>query len=432
MASRLFAISALCFQCNYWSAHELLAASRPQGGEELRVTIIYFGPGDPLLTRFGHAALWIADSITGRNDAYNFGVSDTRRPGFYLDLLRSEVLSHGIVRDAKEMLSTFPLLDRSMWLQELSLTPAQRLRLSELLDHEIHGRTPLYRQDFLHANCTTKLRDILDLVLDGQIRAATESLDASGTYRENILRYVADDLLLHAGLLLGLGRTVDQPISAWDEMFLPDRMREHLRTLEVYQNNSSQPVRLVQNEEVWFLSQRDVATFGLPTWHWPRYLSFGLLTSLGVLLLSLTPNRLGLGLLSVAVWSFGTGILGIGLLALAATSGQQITHWNLNVLIFNPLGILLAERLLAGVAGAPRAPSHAQLLSMVIVLTGAGAAGIAAFSDFRQAIMPVVVAIMPTHVAVLYTMRGHPLSSAAGEVYPERIRDAKSATASNA
>ena len=63
-----------------------------------------------------------------------------------------------------------------------------------------------------------------------RIRAATaEPCPPAPRYRFHTQRLTANDPPIFTGLLLALGQGVDRPISAWEEMFLPLKMREHVR-----------------------------------------------------------------------------------------------------------------------------------------------------------------------------------------------------------
>ena len=77
------------------------------------------------------------------------------------------------------------------------------------------------------------MRDALDRALGGRIKDYAGTLATGKTYRFHTQRLTANDPLVYTGLLLGLGQPVDREISAWDEMFLPLALRDHIRNVTV-------------------------------------------------------------------------------------------------------------------------------------------------------------------------------------------------------
>ncbi len=85
------------------------------------------------------------------------------------------------------------------------------------------------------------------------------------TYRFHTQRLTANDPLIFTGLLLALGERVDRPITAWEEMFLPVAMREHLRTVRVAGPGGA-AVPLVKSERTIFESTAPAPPDAPPDW----------------------------------------------------------------------------------------------------------------------------------------------------------------------
>ncbi len=53
---------------------------------------------------------------------------------------------------------------------------------------------------------------------------------ASGSYRFHTQRLNTNSIPLYTGLLLVLGHGADRPMTRWEEMFLPLKLRDYLRS----------------------------------------------------------------------------------------------------------------------------------------------------------------------------------------------------------
>ena len=67
-----------------------LPAQEP--GSQLRVWLLTTGPGDAVWERFGHNAIRVLDTETGRDAAYNWGVFDFDQVDFVPRFLKGQML----------------------------------------------------------------------------------------------------------------------------------------------------------------------------------------------------------------------------------------------------------------------------------------------------------------------------------------------------
>ncbi|MCH8813263.1 MAG: DUF4105 domain-containing protein, partial [Gemmatimonadetes bacterium] len=135
------------------------------------------GPGDLVWERFSHNALVIRDNRAGTEVAYNWGIFDDHDEDFMLRLARGQMLYYMQGYPASLWLDEYRRTNRDVWLQTVNLTPGQRLELQMLLTEMDKDANRYYRYDYFRDNCSTRLRDALDRVLGGPIRAATEGTD---------------------------------------------------------------------------------------------------------------------------------------------------------------------------------------------------------------------------------------------------------------
>jgi hypothetical protein len=90
-----------------------------------------------------------------------------------------------------------------------------------------------YRYDYFLDNCSTRLRDALDIVLGGSISSALVQRSTTHTYRSEVLRLNQHNKILFMGMDLALGVPSDRPLSAWEYSFVPMRLSDELQGILV-------------------------------------------------------------------------------------------------------------------------------------------------------------------------------------------------------
>ena len=157
-------------------------------GSELSVTLITFGVGEQVWERFGHNALWIHDARLGTDVAYNWGLFDFEQPGFFRRFLTGDTKYWMAGEDAYTMVTAYHNIGRPITLQRLNLTPTQALALRDFVEHNALEENKYYRYDYFRDNCSTRLRDAIDRALGGALRAATDTMHTTMSYRSESLR----------------------------------------------------------------------------------------------------------------------------------------------------------------------------------------------------------------------------------------------------
>ena len=199
------------------------------GGGGLRVYLVTYGQGDAIWEPFGHNALWFHDPVAGTDIAFDWGVF-TFDSDFLPRFLRGTMMYGMAASDALRAADYYESVNRRVGVQELALTPEQANEL--YLRVRENYQDPTYRYDYFVDNCSTRIRDMLDLVLGGAIREATAG-QPEHTYRYHTRRLTQHDLPLWAGLDLLLGNPGSDPISRWEALFTPLELEEALREVNV-------------------------------------------------------------------------------------------------------------------------------------------------------------------------------------------------------
>ena len=353
----------------------LLAATGPapaQGeayGEQLTIYLVTMGTGDAVWEKYGHNALWVRDPIAGTDLIYNYGVFDFNAPGYWGRFVRGDWLYQLAVWPAREALLMYERDNRTIVLQELDLTGDQKAEMNAFLEWNAQPENRDYLYDYFRDNCSTRIRDVLDAVLGGTLRAATDSVPTATTFRWHSRRLMAGMPVVYTALNAGLGPESDQPISAWEEMFLPEKLMEWVREVQVTgEDGGSRP--LVRSEEVMYEAQgRSPDREAPPSWI-PVYLAIGTLLA-GVMVLlargahTSSAARAGFAI-TASIWSLLVGFGGLLLLGLWLLTNHTAAHRNENLLQFDPLALPLVVLVPALVFGARRARGPARTLALAV------------------------------------------------------------------
>src|SRR6185312_9945377 len=136
-------------------------------GANLRVDLYTYGPGAVYWERFGHDALVLTDTASGEAYAFNYGLFDFEQKDFYFNFARGIMIYRAAAWPAADDIQEYSGEGRSITDQHLDLTPAQRAALRDFLVWNVQPEHSRYRYRYFADNCTTRVRDALDKVLDG-------------------------------------------------------------------------------------------------------------------------------------------------------------------------------------------------------------------------------------------------------------------------
>jgi hypothetical protein len=376
----------------------------------VRIFVMTMGPGDLVWERFGHNALWVHDPRSGTETAYNYGMFDFAQENFFKNFIkgRMEYWVAGI--DAGRTMEHYASYNREVRVQELNLTPAQKAELSQFLAANELPQNRFYRYDYYRDNCSTRIRDAIDRVLGGRLKAATERVPSGTTYRSHTERLTAAgaaDVPIFTALMGGLGPAADRPISRWEEMFLPMALHDRLAEIRV-PDEAGRMVPLVISDRQAVRSTRPPEPASAPAWI-PGYAVAGL--ALGGLLAFLASRaarsraaRFGFAAVG-GLWLLFAGTGGWILAGLWTLTDHSIAYRNENILQLSPLALPLVLLLPALAYGARWAARPAWLL----------AAAVAALSVLGFVLQPlpgidqvngwVIALAMPVNLALAWAAR---------------------------
>ncbi len=347
-------------------------------GDQYTISLITMSPGDPIFFRFGHNAILVRDSRRKTHRVYNWGTFSFQEEGLISKFLQGRLTYWLSIQPLGPTLAHYDLENRWIAEQELNLTAEQKPRLVDMITDNARPENRTYRYHYYTDNCSTRVRDVIDAAIDGKLRAISKG-KAELTYRGQTSRLVADIWWGYVFLNLAMGNFIDQPITEWEEMFVPSKVRQMVRKVNNV-DESGKTMPLVRAEKVLVKAPDRKPPPDRPPNRTLQLLWIGLAVGAffgwtGFRLLKAWPpssktgnekakkqkaplgRRLALAL-PLAVWTLLTGFLGFLFLFFWTMTDHEVAYHNENLLQVSPLTAafpVIAMGLLAHRQWAPNA-----------------------------------------------------------------------------
>jgi hypothetical protein len=382
------------------------AAGPSVPGEELTVHLLTMGYGAEVWQNFGHNAIRVQNSETGEDFSFNYGMFSFDEPGFLSRFLRGRMRYWMAALDTERMLASYIAENRTVWQQELNLTPDERAELWRFLVLNAREENRFYRYEYFRDNCSTRVRDALDRALGGVLSTQLKGTTGALTYRSESLRLTSANLPIYTGIDLGLGPSNDVPLSAWEEGFIPMRLRDHVRNVTVRRPDGN-TVPLVLEERVLFEATRPLPPDTTPQRRF-SFLSAGILIAALIWGLGRFANSNRVAALCLAtvlcVWALANGLFGLILTGLWAFTDHAATYGNENLFQTNPVAIVLV---IAGPLAVLSGRARTLASALAWTLAGLSVVGLLllALPWFDQSTGRIILLMLPIHLVVALTLR---------------------------
>ncbi len=285
--------------------------------EDAEVSLITVGPGKIYWQAFGHNAIMVSDPVSGFNAIYNFGLFDFTSENFLLNFIMGKMSYRVMAFDPDTNIAGYIRDDRTVAKQVLNLNAEQKRRLIEYLDWHSKPENASYRYDYFLQNCSTKVRDALNIALDGALKASFEKDMTSETFRSSLGSYSKAVAWLHLGANIALGRPVDNQMSLWSSFYLPDQLSEAVATFAVESGAALAQERI----EIYKGAATDESLLPL------------VFLAIGVLCLWLVRRNSW----ARYIWCSVSGLAGVILLLIWLLTEHWATAWNPALIALSPL-----------------------------------------------------------------------------------------------
>ena len=299
-------------------------------GPNTKISLLTFGPGNDLYSKFGHSAIRLNDPSQGLDLCYNYGTFDFDTPNFYGKFVRGKLDYILSVDRTAPLLRYYKRTGREVIEQDIILDEVAVQGIAAFLIDNYKPENRTYKYDFFHDNCATRLRDIIEDQLEGQM-VYKEIAESDRVYRDLLIEKLESVPLVLLGINLILGPNTDKAVDLRGEMFLPSYLMDNLDRYgrhidgEVIMDSK----KLVYPERLEFSGP---SIFGQPALYAFLLFLFSIYAYLRGMFTSAL-NVVGVFLLSLSV------ICGLLFSFMWLFTDHQTTYMNLNLFWANPLSI---------------------------------------------------------------------------------------------
>ena len=225
--------------------------SQPSLSDDARATLLTIMPGDAIHARWGHTALRIHDPATRTDIVFNYGTFDFSDPWFVPRFVYGDLEYYLSIFDFYRGIEHYRDVEgRPVIAQGLDLTPDEVRRLYQLLQENLRPENRSYQYDFFFDNCSTRPRDVIELVLGERLRYDFGEREPR-SFRELIHPYIGDQTFLRTGIDLLLGMPADRPATHYEQTFLPMDLFNAFERATVQRDDGYRPLVAYTDTVAW-------------------------------------------------------------------------------------------------------------------------------------------------------------------------------------
>ncbi|WP_158860875.1 Lnb N-terminal periplasmic domain-containing protein [Lunatibacter salilacus] len=368
-----------------WAVFIIGFLSIPQAhAQTYQISLITCDPGDELYSTFGHSAIRVLDTDSGRDLVFNYGTFDFNTPFFYVKFTRRTLDYQLALTTFDQFLYEYNYFKRSVWEQVLDLNPEQTAAIIDFLRTNYEPENRKYRYDFFYDNCSTRIRNLMETLLGENLKWNEPDTSEAKTFRDLIDEYVYPLPWSDLGIDLALGAVIDQNATEREKLFLPDYLSAAFGRASVVGDGPSRPLVREENIIYDFPEREGNINFLLSPYFlfWMLAILFGVFTFVGF-----KRKRLYLGL-DIALLG-AMGVLGILVVYLWFFTAHSQTKSNWNILWAFPLHFVGIYGLLTG-----KRWVRNYLLGALILADLALVIWIFGIQSFHPSILPLLLAVI--------------------------------------
>lgn len=304
----LFLISLLTFSLGFSQQSPIT--------DNTKISILTVDVADEAHSLYGHTALRIQDSRTNIDLVYNYGMFDFRTENFVMKFVKGDLQYYAAAYPYADFEYSYMLDNRSIYEQVLNLSLAEKQQLFQKLNTSLFSQDRFYTYKFIDRNCTTKVIDIVNEVLQNKpiIKKNTDSK----SYRDVLFPYANNHFYEQLGINIIFGKKVDNQATT---MFLPLDLMDNL-------NKTTYKGKPIVAETKTLFKANRTNTFSFTD----SIYSLILVLLIFVLLNKKATNSIYFSLI---------GLIGLLFSGIGLYSSHKELLWNYNILLFNPLLLFL-------------------------------------------------------------------------------------------
>jgi hypothetical protein len=288
-----------------------------QLSENTKVSIITIGTASPSYALYGHTGIRFKDNSTNLDAVFNYGAFDFQTPNFMLRFVKGDLQYFVTSNSYQEFEYSYRYENRSIYEQELNLSSDKIKLLYTTIYNSTLTDERFYTYKFIDKNCTVIIIDKINEVLGNKVIDFQQRQEK--TYRTVLFPYANEHFLQQLGINIIFGTKVDEKAT---KLFLPLDLMQELKTVK--HNGKA----LVKETKTVFEAQQEPLPFNFFDSIYILIAALGLIVFI---------NNRKLTFVYFAI----LGFLGLFFSLVGLYSLHQEVLWNYNVLLFNPLYLIL-------------------------------------------------------------------------------------------
>ncbi len=312
--------------------------------DSLEIKLVTIEPGDEVPMWWGHTGLIVEDLTTGQSLFYNYGLFSFEQDNFFTNFARGRLIFWVGVWQTELALRFYKSQNRTIRIQVINLPQNLKLEMATFLANNVLPENREYLYDHYYDNCSTRIRDIFDRLTEGQFKKFTANASRF-TLRELTRRFTHRGFFMDWLLMFLMNDTIDQPIRQWDDMFLPTELEKYIGLFS-YTDTQGHIQKMVKETMPYYVAKDVYRIPDEPPVHWPKGLILGTMTgiigigmAIGFAKQKKAAARIyGFYYLLLGIWF---GIPGTVLFFMALLTDHNVTYYNENLFLANPLTFLL-------------------------------------------------------------------------------------------
>lgn len=284
---------------------------------DTKISILTVDVSNESHTLYGHTAIRIKDDLNKFDYVWNYGMFDFRTENFILKFVKGDLKYFVVAYPYTNFEYSYQQENRSIYEQVLNISLAEKQKLFEKLNQSLFSEDKFYTYKFIDRNCTTKVIDIVNEVL--QNKPIKNTLHKTESYRDILFPYQEKQYWLNLGINIIFGHRPDEQAAI---LFLP------LDLMKVLDNTQYQGKSLTTKAETLFQASQPEHKFSF----WNSSYALILLLFPFVIL-----NRKATNIVFFSI----LGLIGLFFCLVGFYSLHREVLWNYNILLFNPLLLIL-------------------------------------------------------------------------------------------
>jgi len=309
--------------------------------DTLTLKIAVMGPGDQLYFWWGHIALIVEDSSNDTGYFFDYGIFSFDNDNFFYNFAFGRLLYSCGVSRAERNFELYKRNNRDITVYTLNLPPEVKIKVKNFAMLNVLPENRDYYYHHFRDNCSTRIRDIIDLATDGQFKKEFENANGDFTLRNHVRRHTWFSPVIDWFLNFLMGQVIDNRITIWEDMFLPAEVGKRIENFR-YTDAEGNSQKLVSSVEILNQSKGRPAVLEKPRRQWPRELAFSLMLSAifcFFFFLQAKNKNAGRVLAGISMGLSGLffGSVGLLLYFMALFTNHDYTYQNMNMIFCTPL-----------------------------------------------------------------------------------------------